>query len=238
MRLPDRSRRGERGAIAIIVAICAIVLFGMAAFALDTGNGWQTRRQLITATDAAALASAQEFAVGEDGCDTTPATFVSANVVDASVTGCSFTDLGPGAGYVTVDAERTVDFTFARVFGIDGRQVHSTTTAAYGQPISVTGLRPFGLCNQSDRLLDWLDRRHADTVHGGHDPVHQGQPRRLRREPPRATGASSTSTAGPTPTTTPRTGSRTATRARWNPGRPSPATPARSATLSTPSSTT
>jgi Flp pilus assembly protein TadG len=151
-----RSGDRERGAVAVIVAICAVVLFGMAAFAIDVGDAWQTRRRLITATDAAALAAAQKYAEGGDGCATEPATFVAANDVGASVTSCSFNDLEPGAGYVTVDAEKTVDFRFAGVLGITSDDITSTTTAAYGQALAVSGLRPFGLCDKSTAFSGWL----------------------------------------------------------------------------------
>jgi hypothetical protein len=147
----------ERGAVAVIIAICAVVILGFAAFAVDLGDAWQTRRRLITATDAAALAAAQKYAVGEDGCATEPATFVAANDLGASVTGCTFHEFEPGAGYVTVDAEKTVDFKFAGVLGITSEDITSTTTAAYGQPVAVSGLRPFGLCYQSDAYQAWLD---------------------------------------------------------------------------------
>jgi len=156
VRARDHGDR-ERGAVAVIIAICAVVLFGMAAFAIDVGDAWQTRRHLITATDAAALAAAQKYAMGGDGCATEPSTFIAANDLGASVTGCSFNNLGPGAGYVTVNAEKTVDFHFAGVLGITSDDIHSSTTAAYGQALSVTGLRPLGLCNQSDAFSGWLD---------------------------------------------------------------------------------
>ena len=152
-----RRAERERGAVAIIVAICAVVLFGMAAYALDTGNAWGTRRHLITATDAAALAAAQKYAVGGNGCATEPSAFVTANDVGASVTGCAFTNLGPGAGYVTVNAKKTVDYTFAGLFGINSQDIHSSTTALYGQPLGVTGLRPLGLCQDFGALKAWLD---------------------------------------------------------------------------------
>lgn len=46
-RLHDESGEGgERGAVAVIVAVCLVMLFGMAAFAIDTGNLWQNRRHL------------------------------------------------------------------------------------------------------------------------------------------------------------------------------------------------
>ena len=154
-----RARRGadsERGAVAVIVAICAVVLFGMAAYAIDAGDAWRTRRNLITATDAAALAAAEKYAVGSDGCSTEPSIFVPANILEATVTRCAFTDLGDGAGYVTVDAEKTVDFKFAGVIGINSHDVASSTTAGFGLPQSLLGLRPLALCNQSDAFLTWV----------------------------------------------------------------------------------
>ena len=45
MRVVSRARRDERGAVAVIVAICAVMFFGFAAYAIDSGNAWQTRRQ-------------------------------------------------------------------------------------------------------------------------------------------------------------------------------------------------
>ena len=158
------SRRGdERGAVAVMIAIVLVLLMSMAAFALDTGNGWQTRRGLITATDAAALAAAETYAENGNGCSGVPSTFVALNAADASVTACTFRDLGTGAGAVTVGAETPVHFTFAGIMGFDDRVVHSTTTAAYGQPLGIKGLRPFGLCNMSTGYQDWLTWRANDN---------------------------------------------------------------------------
>jgi Flp pilus assembly protein TadG len=156
MRMMARTRRDERGAVAVMVAIFLVMLMSMAAFALDSGNGWQTRRELITATDAAALAAAETYAQNGNGCAGVPSTFVSANVSAASVTGCAFSNLGAGAGAVTVQAKTTVHYTFAGVMGIGDNDAHSSTTGAYGQPLGLTGLRPLGLCVASSAYEQWL----------------------------------------------------------------------------------
>ena len=62
--------RDQRGAVAVIVAICAVMLFGFAAYAVDSGHLWAARRGLITAADGAALASAKDYAIGKPGCAT------------------------------------------------------------------------------------------------------------------------------------------------------------------------
>jgi Flp pilus assembly protein TadG len=154
--LRRRPRADERGAIAVIVALVMVLIMGFAAFAVDAGNGWQTRRSLITATDSAALAAADTYAQNGNGCSGVPSTYVADNVPAATVTGCTLTTLGPGAAAVTVAAQVPLHYTFAGVIGVADRDVHSTTTAAYGQPLGVTGLRPLGLCNASVGYQQWL----------------------------------------------------------------------------------
>ncbi|HSN05775.1 MAG TPA: pilus assembly protein TadG-related protein, partial [Candidatus Angelobacter sp.] len=50
--------RGDRGAVAILVAIMAVLLVGMAAFAVDFGMAYANKTSLQKAADAAALAVA------------------------------------------------------------------------------------------------------------------------------------------------------------------------------------
>ena len=125
--------RQERGAVAVIVAILLIVLFGFAAFALDTGNAWQSRRHLVTATDAAALAAARDFALGTNGCAGTDDAMVTANFAGSTVDSCS-ASTASGPGYVTVRAGHDVEWNFARIFGLNNTTIHSST--ALGTPLS------------------------------------------------------------------------------------------------------
>ena len=154
--LRARVEPGERGAIAVIVAIVLVLLMSLVAYALDTGNAWQTRRALVTATDAAALAAAATYAEGGNGCGGVAASYATANVPDATVTGCAFTTWAPGAGYVTVSARTPWHMNFAGIMGFGDRDIHSTTTAAYGQPLGLTGLRPLALCSMSAGYQQWV----------------------------------------------------------------------------------
>lgn len=55
-------RRDESGAIAVVIAVLAIGLIGMAAFVADFGAAYANKRQLQTAADGAALGAAGVFA--------------------------------------------------------------------------------------------------------------------------------------------------------------------------------
>jgi Flp pilus assembly protein TadG len=149
----------ERGAVAIIVAVCAIVLFGFAAYAIDAGNLWATRRNMVTVTDAAALGAAADYSVGLDGCSSSAPSLVSLNRSDATVESCTVSGgTTSDAGYATVRASTNVEYAFAGVFGLTDKQVDSATTAEWGIPSGVAGLRPFGLCLYANpQLQSWLN---------------------------------------------------------------------------------
>lgn len=159
----------ERGASAIIVGICVIMLFGFAAFAVDAGNAWQNRRHVIVASDAAALAAAQEYALGGNGCGGTDDAFVAVNDSKASVVSCTPGNLSSTSGYVTVKAQTPNEFVFAGIIGVEGGNVSSTTTARYEVPQSVIGLRPFGLCTSIAALM----RSSGDTEKVYYDKATQ-----------------------------------------------------------------
>ena len=58
-----RRARGERGQILAVVALALVALLGVCAFAIDVGYAYYAKRQLQSATDAAALAGAQDLPV-------------------------------------------------------------------------------------------------------------------------------------------------------------------------------
>ena len=51
-------RRDDAGAVAVITAICSVLLFGVAALTVDIGRLWEVRRSSQSAVDLAALAGA------------------------------------------------------------------------------------------------------------------------------------------------------------------------------------
>jgi hypothetical protein len=160
-------RRDERGAVAVFVALVLTVLLGCGALAVDLGDLWQSRRHLVTATDAAALAAAQSAALGETACGAVDDQFVAANYDDATVTGCTVEGAGTPQGLVTVDASAPVDVRFASVLGFDDQEVHAGTAAAWFIPAGAYSLRPFGLCKDHPAVASWLsspDGQSSPTV--------------------------------------------------------------------------
>ncbi|MFA5787820.1 MAG: pilus assembly protein TadG-related protein [Actinomycetota bacterium] len=164
--------RDERGVSAIIVAIALVLLFGAAALSIDAGSVWKTRRDLITDTDAAALAAARYLSGARPGACLLAAAQGrgSAAFQEAlSVLGENDlrTELEPGlegfqivcvgeAGLVRVRARLGAHLTFAPVLGFNDIRVFSGSTAQFGPLSSVTNLRPIGLCAADEHIGEWI----------------------------------------------------------------------------------
>ncbi|MCL8024825.1 TadE/TadG family type IV pilus assembly protein [Nocardioides bruguierae] len=67
-RRAARRSREDRGAVAVLVAILAVVLIGIGAFAVDLGQAYAKKSLLQTDVDVAAMAAAAEL-TQEDGCN-------------------------------------------------------------------------------------------------------------------------------------------------------------------------
>jgi type II secretory pathway pseudopilin PulG len=72
MRVQLTRRRDERGAVAILAALLALVLLGISAFTVDLGMAYVTKRQLSSASDAAALAADAYYKTNYKGLCTVP----------------------------------------------------------------------------------------------------------------------------------------------------------------------
>ena len=73
-----RASRGERGQVLAVVALAMVALLGISAFAIDVGYAYYAKRQLQSATDAAALAGAQDLPNGTTAVATATA-YAAAN---------------------------------------------------------------------------------------------------------------------------------------------------------------
>jgi len=142
-----RLHHEEEGVTAIIVALCLIALFGMLVLVVDVGGLLYKRRELVSGSDAAALAAAKTCAVRvvDDSSDPQVQADTAAmnNVNGLSGLGsngggivdnpwnCSTTSRTP-RGYITVQYTYPQQLFFAGIFGASTRDVTTQATAAWG----------------------------------------------------------------------------------------------------------
>lgn len=152
-RRPTTAFRDE-GAVAVIVAIMLVLLFGFAALAVDLGLWMTAKRQLQSAADSAALAGCRELADGADDgqiwsvvTDFAGRNFtVPVDLVDSSVDGPS--PGGPsdiGDNYVKVTVRTTSPSFFARVLGHNDGRIAAQSVASVGYLAGGRGPVPWGL---------------------------------------------------------------------------------------------
>jgi hypothetical protein len=145
----------------VIVAICALLLFGAAAFSVDLGNAYAAKRQLSVAADAASLAAARVLDTSAGACaagaylkDKTAArtaadSYLASNTTNAvTVDEFDVTCAPDPANYVQVhlSVSRPTKSFLGGIFGVSAQHPARTATARIGPPPAVSGLRPFAVC--------------------------------------------------------------------------------------------
>lgn len=155
-----RITHDESGAVAVLVAILSILLFGIAAFAVDFGNAYAVKRNLSVAADAAALSAAAAVnAAVPPGSACNPATLqpVAAatatrvntqNTKSSQATVTSVTVVcGSDAIEVTVDNQQPTPSFFGGIFGASGYlPARSATARIFVPTVVASGLRPIAAC--------------------------------------------------------------------------------------------
>ncbi|GAB3560840.1 hypothetical protein GCM10027405_11470 [Arthrobacter alkaliphilus] len=147
-RLMAPNDDGERGAVAVLVALLLVVLLGFAALAVDAGLLYSERAQVQNGSDAAALAVAQRCAANtsDPNCSTTSplaADIANKNAIDGLNNVKSINlDLTNRKVTVTGGAQQSggapnaVSLFFARVMGVNTSDVVTTSTVQWGSPIA------------------------------------------------------------------------------------------------------
>jgi Flp pilus assembly protein TadG len=147
--LMRRVHREDSGAVLMIVAVSMLVLVGMLVLTVDLGRAIAVKREMVAGTDAAALAAAQQCAVGHSSSSASTAAnqLLAKNKSGATVTSFS----APGCGSsphtpqtVTVSSTVDVNYFFAGLFGFDSGPVVSRAVVqwgvlvgAFGSPVTV-----------------------------------------------------------------------------------------------------
>jgi Putative Flp pilus-assembly TadE/G-like len=145
MRVMDPVRlREERGAVIPIVVLSLIAIFGMVVLTVDVGGTLTKRRSMVNASDSAALAAAQSFALrveAQCGTNEAPAQSKADQFASSNVGGAAH--LSGAAGFQTDCTNQTVavgygtnqQLFFAPVLGFPGTTpVQTAATAKWGPP--------------------------------------------------------------------------------------------------------
>lgn len=116
---------GEKGAVAVAVALLFPLLIGAAALAVDTAAVWTARAQVISGADAVVLAEAMDCAAGDCGTKEHLAEMITQYYV-ANNAGAKLASLRPGTGWLQTDPNQkatltvgdwTIQHYFAAVLG-------------------------------------------------------------------------------------------------------------------------
>lgn len=147
--LRDRIADEERGAVLAMVAISLFVLLGMLVLTFDLGRSVAIKRKMVNGTDAAALAAAQQCALGNGSAaaQSAAATVLASNEGSAGVTSFSApqcnspASLGPKT--VTVTSSTSVEYYFAQIFGFESGSVAARAVAIWApvpnaRPVPIT----------------------------------------------------------------------------------------------------
>ena len=136
----------ERGQIAVIACFVLIVAMGMMAFVIDEGSIYQTRRNLQTIADSAALAGAQELTENPGKAVQIAIEYAANNnfSINADNIAISSTFVANDTITVTVNEPDTPLF-FASFAGVDSVNVPAQATATVNGPGSMTGLMPWAV---------------------------------------------------------------------------------------------
>jgi len=158
-----RLKTNEEGAVAIVVAVMLIMLFGLGALVVDVGNLYWERRQLQLGADAAALAAAQDLVEGESEADAflTARFYANENNSRGAFVRPS---IAPEPGFVvdassvtvtarsgTLGGEAPLPSILAGVLGVDTYATQATAVASWGYAGSANTVPlTFSLCEWND----------------------------------------------------------------------------------------
>jgi Flp pilus assembly protein TadG len=173
-----RRARGERGQILAVVALALVALLGISAFAIDVGFAYYGKRQLQSATDAAALAGAQDLPVASTAVATaisyasanTPSNLSFTFTYQTSCTATAILATGCTASVnpneLTVTGSGSTNTWFARIFGISHFDLSAHANAC--SPCSSTPVdivvavdRTGSMCSPTDSSGSCIDLDNA-----------------------------------------------------------------------------
>lgn len=133
----------EKGQALILVAFFMFVLIGIAAITVDAGSLYKTRREMVNAADAAALAGAKAYLESEISGESDPSTdatnaattYALNNGAESGlITPVIKTEVYNGASRMVIEvtAGKNNKYSFAKILGFSDKDVTAKATATWG----------------------------------------------------------------------------------------------------------
>ena len=136
---------GERGQIAVIAAFVLIAVMGMMVFVIDVGSVYQTRRNLQTIADSAALAGVQELPEFPGLAIQKAIDYAALNNFSISSSDVIISKTYVDNDTITVTAlNPNTKLYFAGIFGQNSAKVGANAKAIIGSPSKVNNVVPWG----------------------------------------------------------------------------------------------
>ena len=160
---------GDRGAVAIIVALSMVALAGFTAFVIDIGNSYSEKVKLNNAIDAAVLAGSQEYVINQANTMNVIEQLLNENGVDISQVSVTIAPVsGTTQTKISITGETTVNHWFAPIIGIENTDVHANAASLIGNIGSARNVKPFGIEDFEYTFGDLV------TLKMGSDDAYQG----------------------------------------------------------------
>lgn len=137
-------RCGERGAVAVMVALLMVPFLAVCALAVDVSNAYVYKQRLQTGIDATALGIAADCLRGtctQATLGSNISTFPAANL-GSDGTGSGSVSAGTSSGKVVVSGTYAVQNIFGPILGVTTTTVNATATATYSAPTDGTAVLP------------------------------------------------------------------------------------------------
>lgn len=151
--------RGDDGISAIVTAVALFGVMSALLLSLDAGNLWQTRRAVMTATDAAALEQARLAALKGPAaaCADWKNTIVrNAGSGSEGLTCTVVPGPTPASGYVTIEARKHSAVRFGGIYKKGDTTAFSSSSARWGYVSRIEGARPIAICISNSHVRGYL----------------------------------------------------------------------------------
>lgn len=140
-----RLLREEKGAAIVVVALSITAMMGFGALVVDVGNLYLNKTRLSNMADAAALAGVQDLPGDPQSAVASAYSYAAQNGMNNDVVGVSISNDNT---ILTVNANRTVPFFFAKVFEMTTANVAARAAATIKPILAANGVVPFGIVKQ------------------------------------------------------------------------------------------